>query len=133
MRAQNKCVSFEFEFNLMIDAYIAISVFFSLPFHISPIFKTVTHCLRTCALCTGVYTPGMMTDVVREVKEAARIREEALLSRVRALVEERSWSMSESNLKMLRDLEEMKVSFCTHTHTHMPNSIEIFGHRPFEK
>lgn len=51
-----------------------------------------------------------MTDVVREVKEAARIREEALLSRVRALVEERSWSMSESNLKMMRDLEEMKVS-----------------------
>lgn len=59
---------------------------------------------------TGVYTPGMMTDVVREVKEAARIREEALLSRVKALVEERSWSMSETSLKMMRDLEEMKVS-----------------------
>lgn len=59
---------------------------------------------------TGVYTPGVVTDVVREVKEAARVREEALLSRVRALVEERSWSMSESNLKMMRDLEEMKVS-----------------------
>lgn len=58
----------------------------------------------------GVYTPGMMTDVVREVKEAARIREEALLSRVKALVEERSWSMSEASLKMMRDLEEMKVS-----------------------
>lgn len=52
----------------------------------------------------------MMTDVVREVKEAARIREEALLSRVRTLVEERSWSMSENSLKMMRDLEEMKVS-----------------------
>lgn len=52
----------------------------------------------------------MLTDVVREVKEAARIREEALLSRVRALVEERSWSMSETNLKMMRDMEEMKVS-----------------------
>lgn len=83
--------------------------------------------------CAGVYTPGMMTDVVREVKEAARVREEALLSRVRALVEERSWSMSESNLKMLRDLEEMKVSVRT------PNSIEklkkpkiYFGHQPFE-
>lgn len=60
-------------------------------------------------MCAGVYTPGMMTDVVREVKEAARIREEALLSRVRALVEERSWSQSENSLKMLRDLEEMKV------------------------
>lgn len=62
---------------------------------------------------TGVYTPGMMTDVVREVKEAARVREEALLSRVRALVEERSWSMSESSLKMMRDFEEMKVSIPT--------------------
>lgn len=29
----------------------------------------------------GAYTPGMMTDVVREVKESARVREDALLSR----------------------------------------------------
>lgn len=56
-----------------------------------------------------MYTPGMMTDVVREVKEGARIREEALLSRVRALVEERSWTMNETNLKFMRDFEEMKV------------------------
>lgn len=56
-----------------------------------------------------MYTPGMMTDVVREVKEGARIREEALLSRVRALVEERSWTMNETNLKLMRDFEEMKV------------------------
>lgn len=52
----------------------------------------------------------MMTDVVREVKEAARVREEALLSRVRALVEERTWTMNESNLKLMRDFEEMKVN-----------------------
>lgn len=56
-----------------------------------------------------MYTPGMMTDVVREVKEAARIREEALLSRVRALVEERSWTMNDANLKLMREFEEMKV------------------------
>lgn len=56
----------------------------------------------------GMYTPGMMTDVVREVKEAARVREEALLSRVRSMVEERSWSMNENHLKMIRDLEELK-------------------------
>lgn len=68
------------------------------------------HCVYERIFITGVYTPGVVTDVVREVKEAARVREEALLSRVRALVEERSWSMSESNLKMMRDLEEMKVS-----------------------
>lgn len=58
-----------------------------------------------------MYTPGALTDVVREVKEAARIREEALLSRVRAMVEERSWSVNESNMKMVRDLEDMKVTF----------------------
>lgn len=63
----------------------------------------------------GMYTPGMMTDVVREVKEAARIREDALLSRVRAMVEERSWTMNETQMKLVRNMEEMKVSIqqCT--------------------
>lgn len=50
-----------------------------------------------------------MTDLVREVKEGARIREEALLSRVRSMVEERSWTTNETHFKMMRDLEEMKV------------------------
>ncbi|XP_037030705.1 uncharacterized protein LOC119070455 isoform X5 [Bradysia coprophila] len=58
----------------------------------------------------GMYTPGMMTDVVREVKEAARVREDALLSRVRAIVDERSWS-TDVNMKLCRDLEEMKIQF----------------------
>ncbi|XP_075147798.1 uncharacterized protein LOC142221847 isoform X2 [Haematobia irritans] len=57
---------------------------------------------------SGAYTPGIMTDVVREVKEAARVREDALLNRVKALVEERQWSMNESNLRMMRDIEELK-------------------------
>lgn len=61
------------------------------------------------SLCVGMYTPGMMTDVVREVKEAARIREDALLSRVRAMVEERSWTMNETQMKLVRNVEEMKV------------------------
>lgn len=53
----------------------------------------------------------MLTDVVREVKDAARIREEALLNRVKAMVEERSWMINDTNVKMMRELEEMKVSF----------------------
>ncbi|XP_037823791.1 putative uncharacterized protein DDB_G0277255 isoform X1 [Lucilia sericata] len=57
---------------------------------------------------SGAYTPGMMTDVVREVKDAARVREDALLNRVKAMVEERQWSMNESNLRMMRDIEELK-------------------------
>ena len=32
-------------------------------------------------LLLGMYTPGMMTDVVREVREGARVREEALINR----------------------------------------------------
>ncbi|XP_053946161.1 uncharacterized protein LOC128855342 isoform X1 [Anastrepha ludens] len=57
---------------------------------------------------SGAYTPGMMTDVVREVKEAARVREDALLNRVKAMVEERQWSFNESNLRMMRDIEDLK-------------------------
>lgn len=58
---------------------------------------------------SGMYTPGVMTDVIREVKEAARVREEALLSRVKAMVEERSWVIGEGNIRMMRDIEEMKA------------------------
>lgn len=63
-----------------------------------------------------MYTPGMMTDVVREVKEAARIREDALLSRVRAMVEERSWTMNETQMKLVRNMEEMKVCVLNNVH-----------------
>ncbi|KAL5284110.1 hypothetical protein ACFFRR_006402 [Megaselia abdita] len=51
----------------------------------------------------------MMTDVVREVKEAARVREDALLNRVKSMVEERSWSQSEGNMRILREIEELKT------------------------
>ncbi|XP_070072909.1 uncharacterized protein [Drosophila takahashii] len=56
----------------------------------------------------GAYTPGMMTDVVREVKEAARVREDALLSRVKSMVEERQWSLNEGNARILRDIDDLK-------------------------
>ncbi|XP_034138530.1 uncharacterized protein LOC117590197 isoform X6 [Drosophila guanche] len=56
----------------------------------------------------GAYTPGMMTDVVREVKEAARVREDALLSRVKSMVEERQWSLNEGNVRILRDIDDLK-------------------------
>ncbi|KAH8354545.1 hypothetical protein KR084_003829 [Drosophila pseudotakahashii] len=57
---------------------------------------------------SGAYTPGMMTDVVREVKEAARVREDALLSRVKSIVEERQWSLNEGNARILRDIDDLK-------------------------
>lgn len=57
-----------------------------------------------------MYTPGALTDVVREVKDAARVREDALLNRVKALVDERSWMMNDSTAKLLREMEDLKVS-----------------------
>ncbi|EDV47763.2 uncharacterized protein Dere_GG12296 [Drosophila erecta] len=57
---------------------------------------------------SGAYTPGMMTDVVREVKEAARVREDALLSRVKLMVEERQCSLNEGNVRILRDIDDLK-------------------------
>lgn len=58
---------------------------------------------------SGMYTPGMLTDVVREVREAARIREEALLNRVKALVDERSWTLNETNFRFMREIEDLKL------------------------
>lgn len=52
----------------------------------------------------------MMTDIVREVKDAARVREDAMINRVKSLVEERQWSLNEYHLKIMRDLEDIKVS-----------------------
>ncbi|XP_017036335.1 uncharacterized protein [Drosophila kikkawai] len=57
---------------------------------------------------SGAYTPGMMTDVVREVKEAARVREDAMLSRVKSMVDERQWTLNEGNVRILRDIDDLK-------------------------
>lgn len=38
----------------------------------------------------GQYGPGFLTDLVREIRDAARIREDAMYSRVRAMVVERN-------------------------------------------
>lgn len=39
------------------------------------------------------YEPGMLADVIREVRDAARVREDALLAKVRHLIEEKQLSM----------------------------------------
>ncbi|XP_017470542.1 PREDICTED: myb-like protein AA isoform X2 [Rhagoletis zephyria] len=75
---------------------------------INLLHETNTKICRNLHETKGAYTPGMMTDVVREVKEAARVREDALLNRVKAMVEERQWAFNESNLRMMRDIEELK-------------------------
>ncbi|XP_045537819.1 uncharacterized protein LOC106721541 isoform X1 [Papilio machaon] len=61
-------------------------------------------------LLNGQYPPGFLTDLVREIRDAARLREEALYTRVRAMVLERidnSYSSTESK-KSERTIEDLK-------------------------
>lgn len=39
------------------------------------------------------YEPGMLTDIIREVRDAARVREDALLAKVKHMIEEKQLSM----------------------------------------
>ncbi len=61
-------------------------------------------------LTGGSYTPGVVTDLIREVRDAGRVRDESLMNRVKALIEEKSWSHNETNMRVLREMEEVKVS-----------------------
>ncbi|XP_053613635.1 uncharacterized protein LOC128677074 isoform X2 [Plodia interpunctella] len=60
----------------------------------------------------GHYSPGFLADLVREIRDAARVREEALYSRVRAMVIERTDSgLASSEAKYHeKTLEEVKSS-----------------------
>lgn len=51
-----------------------------------------------------------MLLVIREVRDAGRVRDESLMNRVKALIEEKSWTHNETNMRVLRELEEIKVS-----------------------
>ncbi|KAM3962516.1 uncharacterized protein ACR2FA_003421 isoform 2-T2 [Aphomia sociella] len=63
-------------------------------------------------LLNSQYSPGFLTDLVREIRDAARIREEALYTRVRAMVLERTENgMTSSEAKYHeKSLEEVKNS-----------------------
>ncbi|CAH0550231.1 unnamed protein product [Brassicogethes aeneus] len=68
------------------------------------------------------YEPGMLSDIIREVRDAARVREDALIARVKHMIEERQLSMnhmqmvSEKNrnndriLKLEEQLKNLAVS-----------------------
>lgn len=65
--------------------------------------------LKFYLLFPAGYTPGVVTDVIREVREGSRVREEALLNRVKSMIEERQWTINETNLRVVRELEELKI------------------------
>lgn len=43
------------------------------------------------------YEPGMLADIIREVRDAARVREDALLSRVKHMIEEKQMTINQIN------------------------------------
>lgn len=47
------------------------------------------------------YEPGMLADIIREVRDAARVREDALLARVKHLIEEKQLTMVSNFFKTL--------------------------------
>ncbi|CAH2983178.1 unnamed protein product [Chilo suppressalis] len=60
----------------------------------------------------GQYSPGFLTDLVREIREAARLREEAMYARVRTMLGERTESTLAASEARTSEkaLEEIKVS-----------------------
>ncbi|CAH0594104.1 unnamed protein product [Chrysodeixis includens] len=78
----------------------------------SSIGPTPNHSLNDNVYVTGQYAPGFLTDLVREIRDAARMREDALYSRVRAMVVERNDNglTSSENKFTEKALEEIKSS-----------------------
>uniref|UniRef100_A0A2A4J490 Uncharacterized protein n=1 Tax=Heliothis virescens TaxID=7102 RepID=A0A2A4J490_HELVI len=79
----------------------------------SSIGATPNHSLNdNAAFLAGQYAPGFLTDLVREIRDAARMREDALYSRVRAMVVERNDNgLTSSEAKFTeKALEEIKSS-----------------------
>lgn len=64
---------------------------------------------KFCTLLGGSNYPGVVTDLIREVRDAGRVRDESLMNRVKALIDEKSWTSNEVNMRILRELEEVKV------------------------
>jgi hypothetical protein len=59
---------------------------------------------------TGSY-PGIVSDLIREVRDAQKVKEEATVNKIKAIIEEKFWASNENNLRVLRELEEVKVSY----------------------
>ncbi|KAG5869155.1 hypothetical protein JTB14_024879 [Gonioctena quinquepunctata] len=59
------------------------------------------------------YEPGMLADVIREVRDAARVREDALIARVKHLIEEKQLSLKKpmgENKKQCEVLPAARIS-----------------------
>ncbi|XP_050082083.1 uncharacterized protein LOC126569182 isoform X2 [Anopheles aquasalis] len=57
------------------------------------------------------YSPGVISDMVREIRENSRVREEAFMANVRSIMEDRSWMQNETLTRLTRDVEDLKRGF----------------------
>ncbi|XP_018331006.1 uncharacterized protein LOC108740959 isoform X2 [Agrilus planipennis] len=44
------------------------------------------------------YEPGMLAEVIKEIRDAARVREDALLSKIKHMIEEKQFSMTQFHM-----------------------------------
>ncbi|XP_044746543.1 uncharacterized protein LOC123308071 [Coccinella septempunctata] len=82
------------------------------------------------------YEPGMLADVVREVRDAARVREDALLAKVKYIMEEKQLNMSHLHLiseknrsidriaKLEEQLKNMAINYKPEDHVPVAKAVE---------
>lgn len=54
--------------------------------------------------------PGVVTDMIREIRESMKNREDSMMNRVKTIVDEKSWTSNDLNMRLLREFEDVKVS-----------------------
>lgn len=57
--------------------------------------------------------PGVVTDMIREIRESMKNREDSMMSRVKTIVDEKTWTSSDLNMRLIREFEDIKVSLAT--------------------
>uniref|UniRef100_A0A182PV02 Uncharacterized protein n=1 Tax=Anopheles epiroticus TaxID=199890 RepID=A0A182PV02_9DIPT len=59
---------------------------------------------------TGNYTSGIVADVVREIRDICRVREDATFERLRNLQESHMWSINDTLQRLAKDVDAMQKS-----------------------
>ncbi|XP_053663213.1 uncharacterized protein LOC128712340 [Anopheles marshallii] len=59
---------------------------------------------------SGNYTSGIVADVVREIRDICRVREDATFERLRNLQENHMWSINDTLQRLAKDVDTMQKS-----------------------
>lgn len=78
------------------------------------------------------YEPGMLAEIIKEIRDAARVREDALLAKVKHMIEERQFNMNQMtitaeksrNNERIAKLEEQLKNLAL-SHTRSDDSVSI--------